>query len=83
MGQVFHGSATTPEAVRRAIQHSQAGLNASGSTRSPKCRDFSIFRRVEVKRLPSCPPPSVQCSSRGPASLRDRLSSRPSMGSGE
>jgi DNA-binding transcriptional regulator YiaG len=26
MGQVFHGSATTTEAVRRAIQHSQASL---------------------------------------------------------
>jgi transposase InsO family protein len=33
--------------------------NASGSIRSTKCRDFSI-RRVEVKRLPSCPTP--QCS---------------------
>jgi hypothetical protein len=26
MGQVLHGSATTTEAVRRAIQHSQASL---------------------------------------------------------
>jgi hypothetical protein len=31
----------------------QASLNASGSTRATKCRDFSI-RRVKVKRLPSC-----------------------------
>ena len=28
MGQVLHGCATTTEAVRRAIQHSQASLNA-------------------------------------------------------
>jgi transposase-like protein len=28
MGQVFHGSATKTEAVRRAIQHSQASLRA-------------------------------------------------------
>ena len=28
MGQVVHGSATTTEAVRRAIQHSQASLRA-------------------------------------------------------
>ena len=26
MGQVLHGSATTTEAIRRAIQHSQASL---------------------------------------------------------
>ena len=28
MGQNFHGSVTTTEAVRRAIQHSQASLRA-------------------------------------------------------
>ena len=28
MGQILHGSATTTEAVRRAIQHSQASLAA-------------------------------------------------------
>ncbi len=27
MGQVLHGSATTTEAVRRAIQHSQESLS--------------------------------------------------------
>ena len=27
MGQILHGSARTTEAVRRAIQHSQASLN--------------------------------------------------------
>ena len=26
MGQILHGSATTTEAIRRAIQHSQASL---------------------------------------------------------
>ena len=28
MGQVLHGSATTTEAVRRAIQHSQASIKS-------------------------------------------------------
>ena len=28
MGQVLHGSATTTEAIRRAIRHSQASLRA-------------------------------------------------------
>ena len=28
MGQVLHGSATTTEAIRRAIQHSQESLRA-------------------------------------------------------
>jgi hypothetical protein len=28
MGQVLHGSATTTEAIRRAIQHSQASLRS-------------------------------------------------------
>src|SRR5579863_5565770 len=28
MGQILHGSATTTEAVRRAIEHSQASLRA-------------------------------------------------------
>ena len=28
MGQVLHGSATTTEAIRRTIQHSQASLRA-------------------------------------------------------
>ena len=31
MGQVLHGSATTTEAVRRAIQHSQASLRTLAS----------------------------------------------------
>jgi hypothetical protein len=32
MGQVLHGSATTTEAVRRAIQHSQASLRTLAAT---------------------------------------------------
>lgn len=31
MGQILHGSATTTEAVRRAIQHSQESLRALAS----------------------------------------------------
>ena len=32
MGQVLHGSATTTEAVRRAIQDSQESLRVPGQT---------------------------------------------------
>ena len=35
MGQVLHGSATTTEAVRRAIQHSQASLRARFESPGP------------------------------------------------
>ena len=39
MGEILHGSATTTEAARRAIQHSQASLRALakryGITRKP------------------------------------------------
>jgi len=45
MGQVPHGSATTTEAVRRAIQHSQASLR--GLTRrcgmNRDCREFRVW----------------------------------------
>ena len=43
MGQVLHGSATTTEAVRRAIQHSQESL-----------RVLATLRQV-VPQLPSPP----------------------------
>jgi hypothetical protein len=40
MGQVFHGSATTTEAIRRAIQHSQESL---------RTRNRRFVPRVEQK----------------------------------
>jgi hypothetical protein len=35
MGQVLHGSATTTEAIRRTIQHSQASLRALARRAGP------------------------------------------------
>ena len=56
MGQILHGSATTTEAVRRAIQHSQASLRALakryGSTRRPSP---SGRARTSVSDLPTGP----------------------------
>ena len=47
MGQVLHGCATTTEAVRRAIQHSQKSLRALASLRDqPEDR-----RQVEEAQL--------------------------------
>ena len=42
MGQVLHGSATTTEAVRRAIQHSQESLRALA-------KRFGINRKTAAK----------------------------------
>jgi hypothetical protein len=50
MGQVLHGSATTTEAVRRAIQHSQASLRALAERYGVKWR-----RRSSVADLPTGP----------------------------
>jgi hemolysin-activating ACP:hemolysin acyltransferase len=61
MGQVLHGSATTTEAVRRAIQHSQESLRAlakrmdAGAAQSEtilkaaagKLRQFKLFYDTE------------------------------------
>jgi hypothetical protein len=42
MGQVLHGSATTTEAVRRAIQHSQESLRVLARRYDgPDCRQQS------------------------------------------
>jgi len=48
MGQVLLGSATTTEAVRRAIQHSQASLRELARRRAP--RDLFGRRRFERRR---------------------------------
>ena len=44
MGQVLHGSARTTEAVRRAIQHSQASL-----------RDLARRFGINLKTIAKCP----------------------------
>src|SRR5271154_4551520 len=48
MGQVLHGSATTTEAVRRAIQHSQASLRALGKRYGINQKTVAKWKRRET-----------------------------------
>ena len=53
MGQVLHGSATTTEAVRRAIQHSQESLRALAKRHGVNPKTIvSKFYRVPVQVPP-------------------------------
>jgi hypothetical protein len=73
MGQILHRSATTTEAIRRAIQHSQESLRTRGGMASTRRRwpsgGSAVQRQIVelVQRFPS--PPSCP-SSRRPSSLR-------------
>ncbi len=55
IGQVLHGSATTPDAVRRAIQNSQESLGALASRYgvNPKTT-LKCKERATVSDLPTC-----------------------------
>ena len=56
MGQVLHGSATTTEAVRRAIQHSQASLRALAKRYSINPKTVAKWkRRSSVADRPTGP----------------------------
>ena len=56
MGQVLHGSATTTEAVRRAIQHSQASLRALAKRYGINPKTVAKWRkRGSVADLPAGP----------------------------
>ncbi len=56
MGQVLHGSATTTEAVRRAIQHSQASLRALAQRYGINPKTVAKWRkRSSVTDLPTGP----------------------------
>jgi len=46
MGQVLHGSATTTEAIRRAIQHSKESLRALS-------RRYGINQKTVAKAQPA------------------------------
>jgi hypothetical protein len=48
MGQVLHGSATTTEAVRRAIQHNQESLRVPAKRFGVNPKDD---RQVEVAKV--------------------------------
>ena len=56
MGQVFHGSATTTEAIRRAIQHSQASLRSLAKRYGINQKTVAEWRkRTVVGDLPTGP----------------------------
>jgi hypothetical protein len=56
MGQVLHGSATTTEAVRRAIQHSQESLMALAKRYGINPKTVGKWkRRSSVFRSPDRP----------------------------
>ena len=56
MGQVLHGSATTTEAVRRAIQHSQASLRTLSKRYGINQKTVAKWkRRTSVADLPTGP----------------------------
>jgi hypothetical protein len=50
MGQVLHGSAPTTEAVRRAIQHSQASLRALAKRYGINQKDGRQVERADFRR---------------------------------
>jgi transposase-like protein len=56
MDQVLHGSATTTEAVRRAIQHSQASLRELARRYCVNPKTIAKWRkRTSVADLPTGP----------------------------
>ena len=56
MGQILHGSATTTEAVRRAIQHSQASLRALAKRYGINQKTVAKWKgRTSVADLPTGP----------------------------
>ncbi|TAW38215.1 helix-turn-helix domain-containing protein, partial [Rhizobium ruizarguesonis] len=56
MGQLLHGSATTTEAVRRAIQHSQESLRALSKRYGINQKTVAKWRkRSSVADLPTGP----------------------------
>jgi hypothetical protein len=56
MGQVLHGCATTTEAVRRAIQHSQESLRALASRYAINPKTVAKWKaRASVSDLPTGP----------------------------
>jgi transposase-like protein len=56
MGQVLHGSATTTETVRRAIQHSQESLRALAKRYGINQKTVAKWKgRASVYDLPTGP----------------------------
>jgi transposase-like protein len=63
MGQILHGSATTTEALRRAIQHSQESLRALARRYGINQKTVAKWKkRNSVSDLPTGPKaPHSQC----------------------
>jgi transposase InsO family protein len=63
MGQVLHGSATTTEAIRRAIQHSQASLRALARRYGINPKTVAKWKKrgsvADVPTGPKCPKSTV------------------------
>jgi len=56
MGQVLHGSATTTEAVRRAIQHSQESLRGLARRNGVNQKTVAKWkRRTSLADIPTGP----------------------------
>jgi transposase-like protein len=56
MGQILHGSATTTEAIRRAIQNSQASLRALSRRYGINQKTVAKWKkRTSVADLPTGP----------------------------
>ena len=47
MGQVLHGGATTTEAIRRAIQHSQASLRVLAQRYGINQKTVSKWKKLQ------------------------------------
>ena len=73
MGQILHGSATTTEAVRRAIQHSQESLRGLAKRYGVNPKTIAKWKaRTSVSDLPTGPssPDRPSCQQRKkPSSL--------------
>ena len=50
MGQVLHGSARTTEAIRRAIQYSEASLRALSKRYGINQKTVAKWKRPDVRR---------------------------------
>ena len=50
MGQVLHGSARTTEAIRRAIQHSEASLRALSKRYGIQAEDRRQVEAPDLRR---------------------------------
>jgi hypothetical protein len=56
LGQVLHGSATTPEAIRRAIQHGEASLRTLATRYGINQKTVATWkRRTSVADVPTGP----------------------------